>query len=53
MVTIRCQLLDQSIDPQYGKTCEHNSSGDLTRKERYGCWVCRHSGSSTYEEEED
>ena len=53
MVTIRCQILDQSVDPQYGKTCSQNSHGDLTRKEKYGCWVCRYSGSNTFDEEDE
>jgi len=53
MVSIRCQILDQSVDPSYGKTCEHNSQGDATRRERYGCWVCRYSGQNTYDEDEE
>ena len=53
MVMIRCQLLDESVEPDFGKTCIHNSHGDTTRKEKYGCWVCRHSGSNTYDGEED
>jgi hypothetical protein len=53
MVTLRCQILDRSVEPNFGKTCEQNSQGDETRRQKYGCWVCRYSGQNTFEDDDN